>query len=192
MRLLIAVAVLSAVFGMSGCYDFESPLDASPQLPVDPGLIGEWRCLSENQMPDEEVGIIVFVPSGERTYDITIKGGESIGPYQAYASRVADSTMLNVDISDSKNEKKWFYLVRYAFLLPNVLRLELVNNALFRGQDHSSAELRAAFERKADDPGMFENPCICSRVKRQYTKMRGRPTLNFSSFSLAYEDLNKG
>ena len=55
-------------------------------------------------------------------------------------------------------------------LLPNVLRLELVNDEPFEGEQASPAALRGALERRAVLPGVYEDFCVCVRIAKEGAK----------------------
>ena len=160
--------ILAAALGLSGCYDFESPLDATPQLPRDEALLGEWRCLSADPGPSEQAMTLVFSAARDREYVITFteegKKPEHLG---GYASAVSGGTVLNLRDPDREDSNEPWNLVRYSFLLPNLIRFELVDDDPFGGVQATPAALRSALERLGAQPGVYSDLCICLRIAKK-------------------------
>jgi hypothetical protein len=162
----VRAAVLVVGVGMlGGCYDFDAPLDPDPTRALDPALLGTWRCLPFDEGADQEPANFVFAASTrERFYSIAFEPGER---FEAHASEVAGRSFLNVrQVEPAGQERSWMF-ARYAFLLPDVLHLELVKNTRLRGVEETSASLRAALERLDGQGEPYENFCVCVRAKTQ-------------------------
>jgi hypothetical protein len=159
----ICLGLSSLVCG--GCYDFDSPIDASPSHAIDSSLLGTWRCLGDDQPDSQPVNFVVTSPR-ERAYSIIFEApGERPSAYEAYSSKVKDGVVLNVrDLSPRFPSKPWT-LARYSFLLPHVLRVQLVDDEKLKNIEQSPAALRAAIERLADQPDLYVEFCICVRVR---------------------------
>ena len=154
----------AATIGLGGCYEFESPLDATPQIPRDEALVGQWRCLYAKPSPTAEARTIGISQEGDRGYAFTPeRDGKQPEHLSGYASVVSGSTILNLRNSDQDSTTKKWTLVRYSFLLPDVVRFQLVNDESFRDFQSSSAVLRTALERRALQPGVYEDLFICVR-----------------------------
>ena len=157
--------LLAAMLGLGGCYDFESPLDATPQISRDEALVGRWRCLPAKPRPTDQPATMGISPAGDRGYAVTLADdGKPPEHFGGYSSAVSGSTVLNVRDADPDSANRRWRLVRYSFLLPDVVRFELVNEKPFRSVEASPAALRAALERLARQPGVYEDLGICLRI----------------------------
>ena len=164
-----ACAVLfAAMLGLGGCYDFESPLDATPQIPRDEALVGRWRCLPAEPRPADLPVTIGISPAGDREYAVTLADdGKPPEHFSGYSSAVSGSTVLNLRKPDSDSANRTWRLVRYSFLLPDVVRFELVNEKPFRSVEGSPTALRSELERLARQPGVYEDLGICLRIVKE-------------------------
>ena len=163
--------VVGAALTFSGCYDFESPLDAAPQLPRDEAVLGQWRCLSAEPGPSGQAATIAFSPARDREYEVVLAEDDTAPErFSGYASAVSGGTILNLREQDGKDSGELWTLVRYSFLLPNVLRFELVDDEPLEGEQASPATLRSALERLGAQPGVHEEFCICVRIAKERSK----------------------
>jgi hypothetical protein len=150
---------------LSACFDFDAPIDREPQVPVDSRLMGTWRCLPSEPKPDAKAANFVVSPVSDRVYSISfVEEGEDPDRYEAYGSSVKGRSLLNVrDLAPRSPAKPWSF-ARYAFLRPDVLQVQLVNDELLKGTEHSPASLRAALERLDSNPGLYVEYCVCLRA----------------------------
>jgi hypothetical protein len=173
-RSTLTFLVVSLSVGLTSCYDVYTPLDATPQVQVDQALLGEWRCLPMDPGPEQKAGTIVFVPTGERTYDINTpedreKAKEATTPSDEtkpaeelkcpliYPSILDGATVLNIKNDDPAGT---WTLVRYSYLLPNVVRFELVRDSA----GDTPAELRETLHRAGVTSDLYEDFLLCVRV----------------------------
>lgn len=155
--LLAATAFLSAA-----CFTSDVPLDKEPALDVDPALIGTWRCLAS--AAESDVATIEVARKTDRVYAVTFRApDEDPDRYEAYASSVKGTTLLNVRELGKTNES-WVF-ARYAFLRPNVLELQLVSDTLLKGVEGPAAVLRQALEKHQGDPALYSDFCVCVRAQ---------------------------
>lgn len=160
--------VLAATLGLAGCYDFDSPLDATPQVPRDEALVGRWRCLSAEPGSMDQPVTIAFEPEGDRGYAVTLTEDEKRPDrWSGYSSTVSGSTVLNLRDPDTDPGDQPWTLARYSFVLPNVVRFELVNDEPFRDVEATPAALRSALEGLGEQPGVFEDFCVCVRIVKE-------------------------
>jgi hypothetical protein len=156
------------MLGLGGCYDFESPLDATPQISRDEALVGRWRCLPAKPGSTDQPVTIGVSPTGDREYAVTLADdGKPPEHFSGYASAVSGSTVLNLRDPDPNSANRTWRLVRYSFLLPDVVRFELVNEEPFRSVEASPAALRSELERLAHQPGVYEDLGICVRIVKK-------------------------
>lgn len=182
----LSASVLLLAFAGPGCYEFDAPLDPTPQVAVDPSLVGSWRCLSVPD-PDEPAYGLAFTATDDRRYSITMLAGketatggqeaeagsgagseanaESEDVFDAYTSRVDGDTVLNVRGRKDRGQARWVY-VRYSLLRPDVLRLELADDDVLEPKAQTTPELRAALHRQRRDPKLYVPFCVCVRAPR--------------------------
>ena len=148
-----------------GCFTYDVPLDATPLLDVDPALIGTWRCLPASpDSSDDTVATIEVARKTDRVYAVTFRApGEDTDRYEAHASSVKGTTLLNVRELEKKNQS-WVF-ARYAFLRPDVLELRLVSDTLLKGVEGPASVLREALEKHQADPALYSDFCLCVRAK---------------------------
>ena len=157
-------ALLTSAVTLAGCYDFEAPIDPAPTRPLDQALLGTWRCLAPGQEADETPVRFTFAAADrEDVYSIVSdEEGKTPDRYEAHGSEVVGHTLLNVFDPTSPNER-WMF-VRYSFLLPQVLRLELVDEDELADVEQTSWSLREALERRDGSEGLYDDFCVCVRV----------------------------
>jgi hypothetical protein len=160
-------AVLFGAATLTGCYDFEAPIDPAPTSPLDPGLLGTWYCLAPGQDADEKPMELAFARADrEDVYSVRFhERGSRRVPLEAHGSEVAGHTLLNV-LDPSPSRKPWTF-VRYSFPMPHVLRLELVDDAKLADVEPTSWSLRHALESRDGSEGLYSDFCVCVRVDAQ-------------------------
>jgi hypothetical protein len=163
-RVMLVMACLS----LPACYDFDYPLDPRPQTPVDGRLVGAWRCLGAEAELDDDPGVLRVVRPTELTSRWTFESRSANGTpekseYDVHASTVPGGALLNAIERGEKANGKW-NLVRYSFLLPDVLRIQLVKDEPFEGVKDAKI-LRSEIEKRKDDPAIYADFMICVRPK---------------------------
>ncbi len=159
------LVLLVVAIGLIGCFETDFPLDATPQVNLDPGLLGTWRCLPADLHPDTEAANFVVTPATERVYAIAFQETDAEpAQYKAYLSQLQESTVLNVkDLDPSGPAKPWVY-VRYSFLRPDVLEIEIASDTLLKDVERTPAAVRRALEQLRDDPELYDSYCVCLRA----------------------------
>jgi hypothetical protein len=171
-RLVAGAALLSCIVVLGSCYESDTPIDPTPKHALDPALVGTWRCLAVDQKPDATPLNFVVAPARDLVYSIQLDDGEGTAAiYEAHASEVKGHTVLNVRDLDPRIHspfglfyaKPWAF-ARYTFLLPDVLRVQLVNDEALEGVEHTSPSLRAALERLDGRADLYGDFCVCVRT----------------------------
>jgi hypothetical protein len=161
------MALAGGALALGGCYDFGAPIDVAPRLALDPALLGTWRCLPSDPAPDATPANFVVARARDLVYSIALQEkDEDPDRYEAHASGVGGRTVLNVRDLDPKAQAKPWSFARYTFLLPDVLRVELVSDEALKGVEHSPGSLRAALERPEARPELYVDFCVCVRARR--------------------------
>ena len=172
-RIQRVVVLLALSACCSSCF-FESPLDLKAEVPIDTGILGTWRCLGDERADAKPAN---FVVSRATDYQYTIlfqEEGEDTETYEAYASVIRGLTLLNVRVPSVP--KPWA-IARYTLLRPNVVHVQLANDDKLKAADSTPASLRRALERALGNTDVFEDYCVCIRVKGSLSsESRGRPT----------------
>jgi hypothetical protein len=162
-RLVAGAALLSCTVVLGSCY-FDAPIDPTPKHALDPALVGTWRCLAVDDKPDAKPVNFVVTPARDLVYSIRFDDGEGTPDiYEGHASEVKGHTVLNVRDLDPRYTKPWAF-ARYTFLLPSVLRVQLVNDEALEGVEHTSPSLRAALERLDGRADLYGDYCVCVRT----------------------------
>ncbi len=164
LRLVLIIGCLS----LPACYDFDFPLDPKPQVRVDDRLIGTWRCLGVQEALDEDPGVLRIAPRTDLISRWTFQsksadGSEEKGEYDVHASTVPGGALLNALELGEKANGKWNF-VRYSFLLPDVLRIQIVNDEPFE-KIKDAKSLRSAIEKRRDDPTIYSDFIVCVRSR---------------------------
>ncbi|HXB54305.1 MAG TPA: hypothetical protein VN461_05950 [Vicinamibacteria bacterium] len=170
MNRLAAVVVL-AMTGV-GCYESEVPLDQAPQASIDPALVGAWRCLSFGAGSDVEAATLTVGRKTDVVYAIAFQEGQGEAErYEAHASLLKGTTLLNVKDLDPRLPAKPWTLARYSLLRPDVLHVEVVGKKLLTGALASPASLRKELERLYDRPDLYQDLMVCVRVRPESKKV---------------------
>jgi hypothetical protein len=160
---LAAVVVLTAT-GV-GCYDSDVPLDKAPQASIDRALVGAWRCLPFESGGNAEATTLTVGRETDQVYSITLQEGQKEAErYEAYASLVKGTPLLNVKDLDPRRPASPWTLARYSLLLPDVLHVQVVGKKLLRGVERSPAAIRQALERLSERRELYQDLMVCVRV----------------------------
>ena len=164
---VLAFVFSTASLTLSGCYS-DSPLDSSPQVQLDPALLGSWRCVSAD--PDSaNAATVTFavVPGKEREYHLTWQEPEKeADAYRAYISSVRGAMFLNVRPLEESTHAGWAFF-RYSFPRSNILYAEFVREEPFKDKRASAspAAARATLETALRaKPDALQEFCVCLRA----------------------------
>jgi hypothetical protein len=164
----LRVCMVVACLSLPACYDFDFPLDPKAQVPVDARLVGAWRCLGSQASLDDDPGVLRIARRTDLTSRWSFESPSADGTtekseYDVHASTVPGGALLNALDLGAKANGKWNF-VRYSFLLPDVLRIQLVNDEPFARVKDAKA-LRDEVEKRRDDPAIYTDFMICVRPK---------------------------
>ena len=162
-RVLVHLMAILSLLVLSSCYS-DFPLDTTPQGDLDEALLGAWRCLPANPSPTAQAGEFTFTRARDRVYGIRLEGGgDDPMSLEAYVSLVHGQRVLNVSDLNPRGAA-WAY-VRYAFLSPDVLRFQILQDDAFKGVEKTPAAYRNVVEGLTPDSPLYENYAICVRTK---------------------------
>jgi len=161
--LLIVLAVVGAAAFSAGCYEATFPLDRAPQTDLPAGIAGTWRCLPHDPEETEEAITITVKRARDRVYDVTLREtDQEPDRYEAYASLVNGSPVINLKDLDPASAKPWVFL-RTSFLRTDVLSIQVLSEGAVGKGDASAAGIRKVLERPSETT--FENVAVCVRAK---------------------------
>lgn len=164
---LRGVVIAAVLCASAACYESDTPLDAVPLIDITPTVLGTWRCLPLDGDADEPaITLTVRRSSQDRLYDaLWQEPGKAPDRYEAYASVLQGTTLLNVRERDERGPTgKWTFL-RYTLLRPNVLHLQVVAEAGMATVPRTAAAVRAAVERDRNTPAFYSDVAACARAK---------------------------
>ncbi len=170
MRKLRIILLVCGCLWLPACYDFDFPLDPEPRVPVDGRLVGVWRCLSVETDVDEPVALLRIERRTGQVAQWTFEtpstdGSTEKGEFDVHGSTVKGGELLNArETKKDDGAAKWSF-VRYSFLLPGVLRLQVVRDEPFEKVEGQAASLRKEVEKRRDDPTIYSDFCVCVRGK---------------------------
>jgi hypothetical protein len=154
----LRAAILAVALISSGCYESEVPLDSTPQVSTDARLFGSWRCVSPDAEDNDEVLKLTVTKAGPRTYSVVARDPEETSGYDAYASLIKGTTVLNL----RKTSTTRWQFVTYTLLQPDVLRIRLMSDRLLKGVPGTS--IRKVIEEQRDNPALYEEYVVCVRL----------------------------
>ncbi len=164
------VVVAALALGAAGCYESDYPLDPEPLIDLNPAVLGTWRCLPLDGEPDEDpITLTVGRSSGRpRVYDVVWKeDGVTPDRYDAYASVLQGTTLMNVRGRDERGATgKWTFM-RYTLLRPNVLHLQVVADTGMAGVAKTATAVRGAVERERNSPAFYTDVTVCARAMKE-------------------------
>ena len=161
----IVVLVVLAAFA-SGCYESEFPLDADPLIDLNPALLGTWRCLPLDGDVDEPPVTLTIGRSAQTRVYATIwqEPGDAPDRYDAYASVLRGTTLMNVrERSAAGPVGRWIFM-RATLMRPNALHLQVVANAAMAGVVKTANAVRAAVERERNTGAFYTDVALCART----------------------------
>jgi len=162
-RIQRVVVLLALLVGSNGCL-FEAPLDVKPEVPIDAAILGTWRCIGDERADAKPANFVVSRATDHRYNIVFQEDGEDTDTYEAYASVIKGQTLLNVRIPSVPASKPWA-IARCSLLRPNVVHVQLANDDKLKAADSTPASLRRALERALGNADVFEDYCVCVRVK---------------------------
>lgn len=128
-----------------------------------------WRCLSAQASVDEAPATLHIEPRpgllAHWTFETPSSDGTmDKGEFDVYRSSQLGGSLLNAVESGGKEQSKWSF-VRYSLLIPDVLRIELMDDEPFDKVKDNAEALRQAITRRVNDPAIYKDFCVCVRAK---------------------------
>jgi hypothetical protein len=158
----LAIAALA-----SGCF-FDSALDATPQQPVDPRLLGAWKCTDSSST---DSGAILVARRTDNTFEL-LPQGEAPDADRAigFVSVVAGATVMNVKVIHASPQPPprhpWVFVL---FRMQDDGSVSIMGSAdsPFPDPDESgqptSTQLRTSLAHALADPGRFYVGSTCTK-----------------------------
>ena len=163
MRPMSAILAVGTALLLSGCYS-EFPIDQAPQAELDAALLGTWRCLPAEPRRDTEPVNFVFGTARPGVYAVRLEvPDEKPALLEAHFSIVKDHRLLNVRDLDTRLGPQWLF-ARYSLPVPNVLRVQIVSEDVFKTAEQSPGGYRRVLEAISADSPLYEEYAVCVRT----------------------------
>jgi len=161
----LAALLLATAVATLGCYESDFPM-GPPSTAIDPHLLGKWRCVLAVGSTTQSLDLAV-ARRGDQQYDLTLDmPGEDTGHYRGHPTDVHGTTIVNLQelkAGQDPGAGRWDF-VRATLLRPNVLDVEVVDDALFKGKPATAEGQRAVLDASIGRPELFADYCVCARV----------------------------
>lgn len=165
MRRMRLAAHLMLLVATAGCYESAFPLGPPSEGRIDPGLVGRWRCINGEDGQDDP-SMVSLVPFDETQYYVGLEQeGETPEHYRAHSSNLKGVSLFNVqelETTASTAKRKWWFL-RLNLLKENILQVQVVNDKALEGIEPSAKAVRAAVEKKLDEPNFYVDFLVCAK-----------------------------
>jgi len=148
-----------------GC-DYTVPLVKNPELGIDAGLVGLWQRAKE----DGQLEQLLVLPMGKQEYLVAFPAGSKDAMFaRACLCRIADKTLAQLEWfgtakGNQPESKRVFQFAAYT-LVGDKVTIRLLNADLVKKDAQSSAELAKAIADNKDNPDIFRNEMVFSKVK---------------------------
>lgn len=161
----LAALALMTLLG-SACYESAVPIDDTPQLDLDDGLLGVWRCLPFAAPATEPPATLAVTRSRERVYAVSFQEtGSEADFYEGHPSRVGETTLINLrELSGARPGATPWVFVRATLLRPSLLEVAVVSKRAL-ARDLPAAALREELTRRAAAPDTYDAFCACVRAR---------------------------
>jgi hypothetical protein len=165
---MVRVVLLLSCLSLPACYEFDFPLDPTPQVKLDTRLLGAWRCLGTQSDLDEAPGVLRIARRTDTLSTWSIEslasdGSKERSEYEVHASTIKGGSLLNLRDVGEKTDGKWSF-VKYSFLLPDVVRIQVVNDEPFKKIKDANT-LREQIEKRRNDPAIYVDFMVCVRPR---------------------------
>jgi hypothetical protein len=165
-RRLPSLAALPLALLLCGCpYESSEPLSPPGEGSLDARLFGRWTCRLGEAEKDARVTFLAF--DAQQYVLLWEQSGEEAAVLRAHRSELHGLPFLNFQVPDPPDrpaERSWSF-ARYTLEGQN-LRFTAIKGEAFP-KALPPAELRAALEKRADDPTLYEPLAECHKVKEE-------------------------
>jgi hypothetical protein len=160
-------AVVLSAATLAACYESAVPLDPTPQVDIDPGVAGAWRCLPPRPGPTDDPANLTVTRARDRVYAVTFDGdGGEPDRYEAHASLVKGGPVVNVRDLSPGDSRPWTFM-RYTLLRPDILEVRIAAEDALKGVEPTPAALRKRIETLDGTPSLFTVYCVCVRQEKE-------------------------
>ena len=159
---------LAAGAFLAGC-DYTVPLVKTPELSIDPGIIGLWQSPKENGQPES----LLVLPLSKQEYLVSYPAGSTDAMFaRACLCRTADMTLVQLEwfgtakgnLPDDE-DKRVFQFADYA-LAGDTLTVRMLNADVVKKEVKSKNELAQAIASNKDRPELFKDKMVFIKVKK--------------------------
>ncbi|MBI2440202.1 MAG: hypothetical protein HYV35_02405 [Lentisphaerae bacterium] len=157
--------ILVACGLLAGC-DYTVPLVKTPELEIQAEVIGLWQ----RTKADGQIEKVLVLPLGKREYLVSFPAGSPDAMFaRACLCRSADRTLVQLEWLGTAQAKlleddRVFQFAAYT-LSGDTLTIRLLNSDCVKKDAKSSDELAKALLHNKDNPDLFRNEMVFSKVK---------------------------
>jgi len=158
------LVLLMACGVLAGC-DYTVPLVPSPQMNIDPALIGLWQ----RTMPDKQTESLVVLPLGRQEYLVAFPAATTNTMFaRACLGRAADKTLVQLEWIGNGQGKtvedgRAYQFAAYA-VASNALTVRMLNPDVVSKDVKTSSALAAAIAANKDQPNLFKEELVYRKV----------------------------
>ena len=149
---------VTLALALSGCLQTApEPLTPGPEVALDAGLLGRWRCVTRDEQATLELRITETSPRVYRlAFDVP---GDDAAVFEGHASTVSGTAVLSVrDRSDDDAPEGWYFAV------PTLLRPDVLDLRYVQIEDLDTPPREQVAAAVASGTGM-EQGCLCLPVR---------------------------
>ena len=158
-RTMRVVCVLLLAAALSACYQSALPLGPPERGTIDRALVGSWSCVDPKDASNRAV--VTSVPIDRHRYDIEWREApDHVTRYRAYATRVGQEVLLNVEEVDPTRSEPRFMFLRARPTTGGALSVAVVQEGALKGRTGAAAI--AEITRRVSDPTLYGPFATCT------------------------------
>lgn len=162
MRPRSLAALLPSVLLLGCPHDSATPLADFSDVSLDDRLVGSWRCVSSD---GEEPAMLSFSRVGPAELQATLSDDdEDASRFRLRSAKAGSTQLVNVEALQ-KTDKAFWSLARLTLHRAGILQVELAREEPFK--EASTAGPREVIDRSLERGDLFEDLCVCTRVKEE-------------------------
>lgn len=151
---------------LAGC-DYAVPLVKTPELAIDPGGIGLWQRSKEDGQKES----LLVLPLNKHEYMVSFPAGSENAMFaRACLCRTADRTLVQLEWVGTAQGKlpednRVFQFATYS-VVGDTLTVRMLNADIVKKEVTSSDELAKAIAGNKDNPNIFRDKMVFTKVKK--------------------------
>ena len=164
----ITWVLFTGIFFLAAC-DYDVPLVAEHNIPIDHAILGTWEFIPDQTDDDEyQLRILKFSETEYLVHDSEDDGGDLY--FRAYAINLGGVSAVQLEFlgddkkpvkSDGENR----YLVASYKILDGMLEIRTLNSELVSAESADAESLRKVFLEHKENPELFNDPGLFRRLQ---------------------------